>query len=53
MKELGIRAGYSGRALTFGASYAADLFEVDYSYHYDLTDLASNQHLVALMIRLK
>jgi len=53
MKELGIRAGYSGKGLTMGASYAAELFEVDYSYRYDLSDLANNQHLIALMIRLK
>jgi len=53
VRSIGVRAGYNGSQITVGASYAPDMYEIDYSYHYDLTELGNNQHLLSLMIRLK
>jgi len=53
MRGLGIRAGYNSKGFTMGASYAPEFYEIDYSYRYDLTDLGNNQHMIALLIRLK
>lgn len=52
-RSLGIRAGFTGNKLTMGATYSPELYEIDYSYHYDPSELANNQHLLALVIRLK
>lgn len=53
VKYLGIRAGYNNRKFTMGVSYAPEFYELDYAYHYDLTVLGNNQHILAVTIRLK
>jgi hypothetical protein len=49
--SLGLRAGYDGQEITAGASYRPENFEVDYAFHYNLTDLANHQHRLSILLR--
>ncbi len=52
-RELAIRAGYTGNQFTVGATYAPQFYSLDYCFRYDPSELANNQHLISIMIRLK
>jgi hypothetical protein len=51
--SLGVRAGFSGQEVTFGASYRPEYYEIDYAFLYDLSELAHHQHRVSLLLRFK
>lgn len=53
LKSIGARAGYNGREITAGASYRPEIYEVDYAFHYDLTELAAHQHRITVLLRFK
>jgi hypothetical protein len=50
-EALGIRAGYNDREVTAGASFRPENYEIDYAFHYSLTELKDNQHRVSLLFR--
>ncbi len=51
--SLGLRAGFSGQEVSFGASYRPEYYEVDYAFLYDLSEMSRHQHRVTLMLRFK
>jgi hypothetical protein len=52
-QTLGVRAGYNSQEITAGASYRPENYEIDYAFHYDLSDLAAHQHRITLLLRFK
>jgi hypothetical protein len=51
LSNMGIRAGYNGQEVTAGASYRPEHFEIDYAFHYDLSDVGAHQHRLSLLLR--
>ncbi len=51
-KNFGARAGINSREMTAGVSYRPDHYELDYAFHYDLTELANHQHRISFLLRL-
>jgi hypothetical protein len=52
-KNFGARAGINSREMTVGVSYRPNYYELDYAFHYDLTELANHQHRISLLLRLE
>jgi hypothetical protein len=52
-RNFGLRAGYNSQEVTAGASYRPENFEIDYAFHYGLTELSNNQHRISLLLRFK
>lgn len=54
IKSVGLRAGYNnGQDISVGASYRPDYYEIDYSFHYELSELEAHQHRVSVLLRFK
>ncbi|MBN1595819.1 PorV/PorQ family protein [candidate division FCPU426 bacterium] len=53
IQSIGARAGYNSREVTMGASYREDLYEVDYAFHYSVTEIQAHQHRLTLSLRFK
>jgi len=49
--DVGIRAGYTGQEITFGASYRPEYYEICYAYLFDLSVIAANQHRISINLR--
>lgn len=52
VRQLAIRAGVNSRELTAGASYRPKHYQLDYAFHYDLSELANHQHRFSILLRL-
>lgn len=54
IKSVAIRAGYNnGQDISIGASYKPEYYEIDYSFHYELSELEAHQHRVSVLLRFK
>lgn len=53
IEQLGLRLGVNTYELTAGASYRPDYYEVDYAFHYDLSEMGNHQHRFSLLLRFK
>lgn len=53
IRSIAVRAGYNGQEITAGASYRPAFYEIDYAFHYDLSDLSANQHRLSILLRFK
>jgi len=52
-KSLAVRGGYRKEELSAGASYSSDVYEIDYTFIYDLSKLGFHQHRLSLFLRFK
>jgi len=54
IKSVAIRAGFNnGQDISVGASYKPEYYEIDYSFHYELSELAAHQHRFSILLRFK
>ncbi|MCK5240850.1 PorV/PorQ family protein [bacterium] len=56
-KSLGFRSGFSSgfnsRELSMGASYRVEIYEIDYAFIYDFSELGFHQHRFSIFMRFR